>query len=293
MAVVPTKVADRLASGLKRFQPIIGSARARDVNEADTVVIIMDVLSELFGYDKYSEVTREHCIRGTYCDLAIKVDGKVEILIEVKAIGLDLKENHIKQAVDYAANQGVEWVILTNGMIWRVYHVIFSKPIEAQQVLELDILSLSQRNSAHIESLYLLTKESVTKSALKGYRDQQQVTSRFYLATIILSDPCLDIIRRELRRMHPDVKIQNEEIRARLISEVLKRDTTEGPEADQARKKLQKTTSKILRARRPKDDKATGEGLEPTEAGDSEVMEESELEPVETQELVSTEQDNG
>ena len=54
-------------------------------------------------------------------DLAIKVDGKLALLIEVKAIGLELKDGHVKQAVDYAANQGCDWVVLTNGMIWRVY----------------------------------------------------------------------------------------------------------------------------------------------------------------------------
>jgi len=30
----------------------------------------------LFGYDKYEEVTGEFAIRGTWCDLAIKIDGQ-------------------------------------------------------------------------------------------------------------------------------------------------------------------------------------------------------------------------
>lgn len=129
MAKTPSKVTDRIASGIKRFQPILASAKARDVGESDTVTIIVDMLSEIFGYDKYSEITSEHAIRGTYCDLAIKVEGNLQMLIEVKAIGTDLKEPHVKQAIDYAANQGVEWVVLTNGLVWRVYKVTFGKPI--------------------------------------------------------------------------------------------------------------------------------------------------------------------
>jgi predicted type IV restriction endonuclease len=112
---IPARVAERLAAGVKRFQPILSSAKARDVNESDTSMIVTDVLAEIFGYDKYSEVTRELCIRGTFCDLATRIDGKFQMLIEVKAIGLELKEGHVKQAVDYAANQGIEWVALTNG----------------------------------------------------------------------------------------------------------------------------------------------------------------------------------
>ena len=99
---IPTKIARRLSEGLKRFQPIISSAKARDANESDTSMIITDMMAELFGYDKYSEVTKELAIRGTYCDLATKIEGKYQMLIEVKAVGIDLKESHIKQAVDYA-----------------------------------------------------------------------------------------------------------------------------------------------------------------------------------------------
>jgi hypothetical protein len=37
---------------------------------SDTVIIVTDVLAEVFGYDKYSELTAEFAISGTYCDLA-------------------------------------------------------------------------------------------------------------------------------------------------------------------------------------------------------------------------------
>ena len=75
MQTTPPKVADRITAVLKRFQPILTSAKARDVNEADTVVIVVDLLAELFGYDKYSEITREHSIKSTFCDLAVKIEG--------------------------------------------------------------------------------------------------------------------------------------------------------------------------------------------------------------------------
>ena len=102
---------------------IIALANSRDANESDTVIIVTDMLSEVFGYDKYSEITSEHTICSTYCDLAIKVEGRLALLLEVKAIGLSLKDNYIKQAVDYAANQGCDWVLLTNGVLWQSYRV--------------------------------------------------------------------------------------------------------------------------------------------------------------------------
>lgn len=38
MPSIPTKAAERLAAVLKKFQPIVQSARSRDVNESDTVI---------------------------------------------------------------------------------------------------------------------------------------------------------------------------------------------------------------------------------------------------------------
>jgi hypothetical protein len=84
------------------------------------VVIATDLLADLFGYDKYTEITREYAVRGTICDLAVKLDDQPKLLIEVKAIGLDLKDQHVKQAIDYAANKGIDWALLTNGVTWRV-----------------------------------------------------------------------------------------------------------------------------------------------------------------------------
>jgi hypothetical protein len=250
---IPTRVSERLAAGVKRFQPILSSAKSRDVNESDTSMIVADLLAEIFGYDKYSEVTRELCIRGTYCDLATRLDGKFQMIIEVKAIGLELKDAHVKQAVDYAANLGVEWVALTNGNLWRVYRVIFAKPIDAEMVLDIDLLQLNAKSADHLESVYLLTRESMLKSGLYAYHDHLQATNKFYLAAVVLSDPVLETVRRELRRLS-DAKIEIEELRQALKLEVMKREVIEGEKADGARKKVTKSASKMLRIRKGKED---------------------------------------
>lgn len=245
MAHIPKKVSERLVLGLKQFQPILAAAKARDVNEADTVTIVKDMLAVVFGYDKYTEVTSEHAIRGSYCDLATKLNGQVATLIEVKAIGLELKDQHVKQAVDYAANQGVDWVLLTNGLMWRVYHIQFTKPIDQELVVELDFSTLSHRSIRDLELLYLWCKEGWVKSALGEYHVQKQALSRYFLGAVVLTDTVLEVIRRELRRLSPDVRIETSEIREVLVNEVIKRDVLEGDRAEQAKKK---TSREIGRA---------------------------------------------
>lgn len=254
MASVPKKAAERIATGLKRFQPILSAAKARDVNESDTVVIATDLLQDIFGYDKYAEITSEHMIRGTFCDLAIKLAGELALLVEVKAIGLDLKEQFVKQVVDYAANQGVEWVALTNGVIWRVYRVSFSKPIEHELVVDIDLLAMNHRNAEHIDLLGLLAKEGWQKARLGEYHSQRQALSRFTIGALLLSEPLLDVLRREIRRLAPEVRVENEQIKAVLQADVLKREVLEGEKADSARKQVARAANRSLRATKAQSD---------------------------------------
>lgn len=244
---IPSKVADRMVSGLKRYRPILESAKSRDVGEADTVTIVKDMLADIFGYDKYTELTSEYAIRGTYCDLAIKLDGRLEVLIEVKPIGSPLKEAHVKQAVDYAANQGVDWVLLTNGQYWQVFHVIFAKPISADLIVNVDMLGTTSNASGELEQMYLWCKEGWQKSMLSEFRDLKQALSKFFIGSVLLSEPVLTVVRRELRRLSPDVRIDNEQLASVLAGEVIKREVLEGEAADDARRKWEACANHRLR----------------------------------------------
>lgn len=244
---LPSKAADRVKASLKRFQPILAAAKARDVNESDTVVIVTDLLQYLFGYDKYAEITSEHMIRGTFCDLAVNLNGSLAFLLEVKAIGHELKDSHVKQAVDYAANKGCEWVGLTNGVVWRAYKVIFNKPIEHELVCEIDLLAMNGRDSNHLEMLGLLAKEGWVKARLAEHHSFRQALSRFTIGAIVLSEPVVDVIRRELRRATPGLKVEEDEIRHVLTSDVIKREVLEGEKATAAQRLVARSGNRALR----------------------------------------------
>lgn len=244
---ISKRVLERFGATIRPFQTILEQQRAKDVSEADTVTIVKDVLAEMFGYDKYAELTSEHSIRGTYCDLAVKVDGTLALLIEVKAIGLELRDSHVKQVVDYAANQGCEWVVLTNAIEWRLFQVMFKKPIDKQEVTSFNLLSVNVRNQSDTERLFLLTREGFTKSALAAYRDKKDATSRYILAAVILhSDSVMAAIRREVRRVS-DLLVDPEVIDKMLRDEVLKREAIEGEHAETAVRRVTRSTEKSIR----------------------------------------------
>jgi hypothetical protein len=80
---ISAKVSARISTQIKKYQSILTHAKKRDVSEADTVVIVNDILSDVLGYDKYQNVTSESAIRGTFVDLAVEVDNKTRFFIEV------------------------------------------------------------------------------------------------------------------------------------------------------------------------------------------------------------------
>lgn len=266
MANIPVKVRDRLQAGLKVFQSVLAQAKARDVNESDTVTIVKDILADIFGYDKYTEITSEHNIRGTYCDLAIQSDGKIKLLIEVKAAGIDLKDGHVKQAIDYGVNQGTDWVILTNGIMWRIYKTIFAQPVGHELVLEIDMLAVNPKNAEHLEALFLLTKEGRGKQALNEYHERIEAVNRYSIGAVLLTETIINAIRREVRRTSPSIKIEGDEIQKILAGEVIKRDVLEGEKADEARKKITRIL-KRLEKNKAEGGVAVPDAIPPSEGG--------------------------
>jgi hypothetical protein len=262
--MVPKRVQDRLTRSLVKFQQVIKNAKDRDVNESDTVSIIKDILAEVFGYDKYLEITSEFAVRGTYCDLAVKVDGKVEFLIEAKAIGLDLKDTHLRQAIDYGANIGVQWVILTNANTWQVYKIRFEQPINYDLVCSFTMLDLNPKNEEHLDMLFIVCKEGLGRDAREEFHEKIQTVNRFVLGALILTDEVVSVLRRELRKISDGVLVTGEEICSVLKGEVLKRDVIEGDEALKAHARLRKYYAKSARRAR-----GTAEGKAPVQADEA------------------------
>ncbi|WP_210297550.1 type I restriction enzyme HsdR N-terminal domain-containing protein [Bradyrhizobium sp. 2S1] len=176
---ISTKVSARISTQLKKYQKVLAAAKQRDIGEADTVTIITDFLSDALGYDKYKEVSSEHAIRGTYVDRVVTVDSKKRFLIEAKAIGVELKDAHVKQAIDYAANEGVSWVVLSNGAMWRLYNLRFGKPIEKTLVFEIDVLACDCKNDDIISCFGSLSSEAYSKDTLTELLNEKQTSSKY------------------------------------------------------------------------------------------------------------------
>jgi len=245
---ISQRVEQRIRDGLKKYRRVVRQARDRDVNESDTVAIIADILADVCGFDKYSEVTREFAIRGQYCDLAALIDGKPVLLIEVKAVGIALADRHLRQALSYATQEGIEWVVLTNGHEWRTYRVLFRKPVGHELAFHINLVDEPKLDRL-VEMFFLLSREGMTRSAIEDFHERQQLMSRYMLAAVLQTDPVLGIIRRELRRVGGKATPSEEEILQVLREQVIKREAIEGDEAKDAARRIRNASGKPLKAK--------------------------------------------
>lgn len=244
---IAKKTQDRLIAGLKRYQPIVRKLAERDISEADTVTVIKDMLTDIFGYDKYAELTSEQQIRGTYCDLAIRVEGKVHYLAEVKSAGTSLNDNHLRQAVNYGAHQGIEWIILTNAIIWKVYRIKFGQPIDWEEVYCFDMGAISSRSQDDLAKIAMLCRESISTDALQAYHKQAQILNRYVIAELLQSDAVIAGLRKELRRLFEGLKASEDELRILLTNDVIKRDALDGDLPKAAKAMVKKAGASLAR----------------------------------------------
>lgn len=263
--MIPKRVSDRLVRSVAKFQEVLKIAKDRDVNESDTVSIVKDMLADVFGYDKYLDITSEFAVRSTFCDLAIKVDNKVEYLIEAKAIGLDLKSTHLRQAIEYGANKGIQWIILTNGMVWQVYKIRFEQPINYDLVCSFNFADLGAKSEEDLERLFIVCKEGLVKDAREEFHEKILTVNRFILGALILSEDVVGLFRRELRKFSDGVLVAPEEITKVLMSEVLKRDVLEGEDAAKAQARVRRFYGKAEKRSRETASEKPPETAQPPE----------------------------
>lgn len=159
-----------------------------------------DFLCEALGFDKYSDLTTEYAVKGDFADYGVRIDKDLVAFIEVKRITTKLSDRHLRQVEMYAVNEGVEWMILTNGPHWQVYHLTPGMPVQIDLALDVNLLSDSTVNQKAAE-LFYLSRESLKRGQIDDVWKAKRATSPKSLAVVICQPAVLETIRKEIRRV--------------------------------------------------------------------------------------------
>jgi predicted type IV restriction endonuclease len=217
-----TEARARVRTAVRRFAKPLADLVARDANEGDTRLLVTDLLCEGLGYDKFEDLTTEYQVRGEFADYGVRIAKQLVAFIEVKRAATKLGAKHLRQVEMYAVNEGVEWMILTNGQVWQMWHLTPGMPVVLDLALEVDLLSESSI-SRKADTLYYLSKEAFKRRVIDELWKVKAATSPKSLAATITSDAVIDQIRRELRRQTGHNASQDE-LRDLIVTSVLRAD---------------------------------------------------------------------
>jgi len=196
---------------------MIEAVAKADGNEAETRRRVERIFESLMGYDVLKHITREYAIHGVgdteHCDFAIQLDyeesSKPAMLVELKRVNLDLVPKHLKQAASYAINIGCEWVLLTNGKEWKLYHISFAQPPQTKLIDSWNLINDDPVILA--EKFNLIGYKNIKRGGLARLWEKANVLTAQNILKVMLSEESIKLIRHGLKKV-TDVTVSPEEI---------------------------------------------------------------------------------
>lgn len=181
-----------------------------ELDESGTRLMINAFLHEILGYTPLDEIKTEYMIKGTYADYMIQLDKTRHFLVEVKAFSLKLSDKHLRQTINYGANEGIEWALLTNGKCFELYKILFNKPIDSKLIFAIDLSDTTQQKKA-VELLQFLHRDCVLKKGLQTLWDKSTALNPYNVAGILFAPQITSFIRKTINTKF-DIKFTDQEI---------------------------------------------------------------------------------
>lgn len=189
-----------IKTGIRRFAKPLAELVSRDANEGDTRLLITDFLCEALGYDKFEDLTTEYAVRYEFADYGVRINKQLTAFIEVKRAAQQLSPKHLRQVETYAVKEGLEWLILTNGQHWQIYHVTAAtgRQVQTELLFEVDLLG-EESPAKKTDKLFLIHREALKKNVIAEEWRKRAATSPSAIAHVLVSAPVIDAIRKEIR----------------------------------------------------------------------------------------------
>ena len=185
---------------------LMQDAEKADANEAEVRRRIERIFESIMGFDVFKYLSRERAVKGAgeteHVDFTIQIEEGTEakpyIMVEIKRINVDLAPKHLRQVSSYAIEAGCDWIILTNGKEWRLYHVSFGKPpitkhLHTWNLFTDDIPLLSDR-------FELISLKNLKKGVLEDLWEKSNVLLPRNMLAAILEENSIKLLRKELKK---------------------------------------------------------------------------------------------
>jgi hypothetical protein len=73
-------------------------------------------------------------------------------------------------------------------------------------------MAINPREDKDQECLFLIAKEGVAKNAREGFFERVQSVNRYVISNLILAEPVIGVVRRELKKLAEGMRIEAGEV---------------------------------------------------------------------------------
>jgi hypothetical protein len=204
----------KLQNALKSYTKKYHNGKMTELDESGTRIMVNTFLTDVLGFIPLEEVKTEYMIRGTYADYVIQSKGIRHFLVEVKALSFNLSDKHLRQAINYGANEGIEWALLTNGKVFKFYKILFNKPIESRLVFSIDLSDPNQLKNC-VEVLQYIHRDSIANKGLSLLWNKTCALDPSNVAGLLYSTSVTNFLKRSLKNRFKS-RFSDDEINASI-----------------------------------------------------------------------------
>jgi hypothetical protein len=168
------------------------------LDESATRIMTNSFLSEVLGYQELVEIKTEYRIKSEYADYVVQLKRKKHFVVEVKSIEIDINEKHLRQSLSYAANEGIDWILLLNGREVQLYRVNFGKPVTTTLIFKLNFLDDADFKKSP-SLIWNLTKIAVERGELETFWKRTTALNPVNLAKLLYCEEVVKRLRNDLK----------------------------------------------------------------------------------------------
>ncbi len=207
---MPIPINTKLLEKLKFYKKHFLIKKYESLDESATRIMINHFMTEVLGYTPIDDLKTEYAIKGTFADYIVQIDKKKRMVVEVKAIQIDLSEAHLRQAIGYASNEGIDWILLTNGRQFSFYRVIFGKPVTTKLLFTANLLDEADLKK-NVYLFELFTKKMLLQLKPESYWKRYSTLESTPFSKLMYSPEIVSQLRKIVSKK-AGIKFSDEEI---------------------------------------------------------------------------------
>ncbi len=209
----------KLQRAIDAYRAHFSHDRKKQVDKPGRLRSVDGFLADVLDYAPMTEIRTEQRHGDARADRVVQVKGVRQFLVMAIAMAAIDRDERVRGAVQCGAQEGVDWVLLTDGKEFELYRVRSIDPPEARLVFSIDlrnadhdgtdpdVLQYLHRNAAAYKGLEILWKKTIAM-------DPQSISN------LIASMPVINYLQRTLRIRYKSVFTKEEVLRS--VQQVLK-----------------------------------------------------------------------